>query len=100
MESIAWTIDLARVAGIRRIVLDGCFVTEVPEPNDVDFALMAEPGDIVDDDAVLELTDGLPFVDANVFDSEEFEPFLNSFFAFDRRHRGKGMIEVISWNPG
>ena len=38
MESINWMIDLARRAGIQRIVLNGSFVTDIIEPRDVGMA--------------------------------------------------------------
>lgn len=44
MESVRWLIDLARQAGVLRIVLNGSFVTDVLEPNDVDCVLLIEAG--------------------------------------------------------
>jgi hypothetical protein len=35
-ESLKWLIDLVRRAGIQRLVIDGSFVTERFEPNDID----------------------------------------------------------------
>lgn len=40
MESVRWLIDLARQAGVERIILNGSFVTEIMEPNDVDCVLL------------------------------------------------------------
>jgi hypothetical protein len=39
MESLRWLVDLARRAGVERLVINGSFVTDVFEPNDVDCAL-------------------------------------------------------------
>ncbi len=36
MESLRWLVELARRAGARRIVVNGSFVTDKLEPNDVD----------------------------------------------------------------
>lgn len=36
MESVRWMINSARAAGVKRIVLNGSFVTNRIEPNDVD----------------------------------------------------------------
>ena len=36
MESVRWLVDLARRAKVLRIVVNGSFVTDVAEPNDVD----------------------------------------------------------------
>jgi len=44
MESLAWLVDLARTAGIQRIVVNGGYVTDILEPNDVDCVLLIEPG--------------------------------------------------------
>jgi hypothetical protein len=35
MESVRWMVELAMRAGAERIVLNGSFVTDVMEPNDV-----------------------------------------------------------------
>ena len=40
MESLVWLIGLARRAGARRIVVNGSFVTDKLEPNDVDCVLL------------------------------------------------------------
>lgn len=38
-DSICWLIDeLKKISGVRRIVFNGSFVTDVREPNDVDCA--------------------------------------------------------------
>jgi hypothetical protein len=44
MESIRWLAGLANRAGVRRIVINGSFTTARLEPNDVDCALLIEPG--------------------------------------------------------
>jgi hypothetical protein len=63
MESIAWLIELAAQAGVERIVLNGSFVTNIIEPNDVDCVLLIGPGASKDPDAEDELLQGLPFLD-------------------------------------
>ncbi|MEK6675456.1 MAG: hypothetical protein AABZ47_07355 [Planctomycetota bacterium] len=40
MESVRWMVDLTIRAGVQRIVLNGSFVTDIMEPNDVDCALL------------------------------------------------------------
>ena len=94
MESIRWMIDLAARAGVHRIVLNGSFVTDTIEPNDVDCVLLAPS-----DNASLrfieeELEEGLPFLDIYLADNDEFDAFTNRVFAFDRDQQSKGMIEV------
>jgi hypothetical protein len=36
MESLRWLVDLAKRAGVVRLVVNGSCVTYAPEPNDVD----------------------------------------------------------------
>lgn len=52
MESIRWLVDLAKRAGVERLIINGSFVTDVPEPNDPS----AEQG----------LIQGLPFLDIHL----------------------------------
>jgi hypothetical protein len=66
MESIRWLVDLARRAGVQRIVINGSFVTAVLEPNDVDCALLIGPGFPRDAKAEEELIEGLPFLDTHL----------------------------------
>jgi hypothetical protein len=37
---------------------------------------------------------GLPFLEIELVDRVDFDRFVNRFFATDRRHAAKGMIEV------
>lgn len=95
MESIRWLVDLAVRAGVQRIVLNGSFVTDIIEPNDVDCVLLADldfPADLA---AERELQKGLPFLDISIVDEAEFDYFVNRFFAFDRARREKGMVEIV-----
>jgi hypothetical protein len=97
MESIRWLVDLARRAGIERIVLNGSFVTGVYEPNDVDCALLIGRDFPVDASAAEELDDGLPFLDIAILEREDFLKLVNEFFAMDRYFIPKGMVEIIEW---
>lgn len=95
MESLRWLVDLARRAGVSRIIVDGSFVTDVYEPNDVDCVLLIGtdyPRDAVADD---ELQQGLPFIQAETATQDAFDYYVNTFFATDRRDTPKGMIEVL-----
>ncbi|HEY3243138.1 MAG TPA: hypothetical protein VGM03_07280 [Phycisphaerae bacterium] len=93
-ESIAWLVDLARRAGARRIILNGNFVTDIMEPNDVDCVLLIGPDFPNDWAAETELRKGLPFLDIALADAADFEYFVDRFFAFNRARQPKGMIEV------
>ncbi len=94
MESVRWMVDLATRAGVQRIVLNGSFVTDIMEPNDVDCVLLASTV-LKDQMAEEELQDGLPFLDISLVRTAEFDYMVNRFFAFDRKWAGKGVIEVI-----
>jgi hypothetical protein len=60
MESVKWLIDVARRAGVSRVGVNGNFVTDKVEPNDVDCVLLVESGFPRDSAAEADLTTGLP----------------------------------------
>src|SRR5260370_39671550 len=62
MESLRWLVDLARRAGVARLVINGSFVTGVFEPNDVDLALLIGSGFPRDAAAEAELVRGVPLL--------------------------------------
>ena len=95
MESVRWMVDLAVRAGVQRIVLNGSFVTDIMEPNDVDCVLLVRAGSVKDKNAVEELEEGLPFLDVSLVGPEGFHRFVDKFFAFDRHREPKGMVEVL-----
>ena len=95
MESVRWMVDLARRAGVRRIVLNGSFVTDIMEPNDVDRVLLIS-ADAPDDPVAEEsLKDGLPFLDISMVRQPEFDDMVGRVFGTDRRGAAKGMVEVM-----
>lgn len=51
MQSVRWMTDLAWRAGVERILINGSFVTDIMEPNDVDCALLIGPGFPRDEEA-------------------------------------------------
>ena len=95
MQSLRWMMDAARRAGVSRIIINGSFVTDVPEPNDVDCALLLVPGSSVDASAQDELTAGFPFLEIQVVEQDGFEYLIERFFATDRDSIPKGVVEVI-----
>jgi hypothetical protein len=95
MESIRWLVELARHAGVERLVINGSFVADRLEPNDVDCVLLVGadyPADPAADD---ELGAGLPFIDMKRVRADQFDLFVHEIFATDRDRVPKGMIEVI-----
>ncbi len=94
MESVAWMIDLAKRAGVERIVLNGSFITDKLEPNDVDCVLLISPGYPIYAAAAEELSAGLPFLEMKLVAQAEFDEFVNVTFGTDRMGIPKGLIEV------
>jgi len=94
-ESLEWLLPMARRAGIKRLMINGSFVTDEREPNDVDCVLLQ--GSNFDDGSieVKELRDGLPFLSLQIAAAIPFEFLVKTMFGTDRHFVPKGMIEVI-----
>ena len=97
MESLEWLIDLVRRAGVLRLVINGSFVTDTLEPNDVDCILLIGSDFPRDPTAEVELNRGLPFLQLDLVEQEGFDEFVGIVFATDRDWIPKGMVEVILW---
>ena len=95
MESLRWLVDLARRAGAERLAINGSFVTDVLEPNDVDCVLLIGAGFPHDQAAEAELVAGLPFLELSLVNQADFDLLVDEFFATDRHSVGKGMVEII-----
>jgi hypothetical protein len=95
MESVRWMVALGVRAGVQRIVLNGSFVTDIMEPNDVDCVLLFPRGVRRTGAAFRELRKGFPFLDIALAESADFDEFVNVTFAADRAGAPKGMIEVM-----
>ncbi len=95
MESLRWLVELAWRTGVERIVVNGSFVTDKLEPNDVDCVLLIGRAFLRDANAAEELLSGLPFINMELVDREVFDQFTQKTFATDRDLVPKGMIEVM-----
>jgi hypothetical protein len=95
VESLRWLVELAKRAGVSRLILNGSFVTDVLEPNDVDCVLLIGPSFPADPLAKDELQAGLPFLELNVVESADFEFLVTRFFATGRKRLPKGVVEMI-----
>ncbi len=78
----------------QRIVVNGSFVTDKLEPNDVDCVLLIGPKFPRDAVAEAELLAGLPFINLELVDEDGFRQFTERTFATDRNMVPKGMVEV------
>lgn len=94
-ESLQWLVDLARRAGVKRLILNGSFVTDTMEPNDIDCVALIDTEPPRDVEALAELKAGLPFLDIHVVLEDAFELLVRRTFATDRHLTPKGMVEVL-----
>jgi hypothetical protein len=94
MDSLAWLVGLFRQAGVRRLVIDGSFVTDVLEPNDVDCVLLIDNAYPQDAEADEQLQAGLPFLQLIFVQQPDFDWYVLVHFASDRDLILKGMVEV------
>jgi hypothetical protein len=95
MESLRWLVDLVVRAGVERLVINGSFVTDVLEPNDVDCVLLTARDFPRDSEAAEELSGGLPFLDLEMVEEREFAMLVEEVFASDRDSIPKGVVEVL-----
>src|SRR5262249_47587111 len=72
MQSLRWLVPIAKRAGAERLVINGSFVTDALEPNDVDCVLLIGPGFPTDAGAESELIAGLPFLEIDLVAIEDF----------------------------
>ena len=97
MESLRWLAALAGRAGVLRVVINGSFVTDAYEPNDVDCVQLLAADFPRDAAAEAELVNGLPFLDISLVHQEGWDEMVEKVFSMDRRRNVKGMIEVERW---
>lgn len=95
MESLRWLHEVAWKAGVERLVINGSFTTNTPEPNDVDCVLLMGIDFPSDELAELDLLEGIPFLEIQLVRLPRFRILTESFFASDRHSIPKGMIEVL-----
>jgi hypothetical protein len=95
-QSLQWLLPMCRRADIERVILDGSFVTDIDEPNDVDCILVPGGAYDPDSDAALALRIGLPYLSIQVAESRaDLEFYLYNLFASDRTGVPKGLVEVV-----
>jgi hypothetical protein len=89
-------INAARTAGVRRLMVNGSFVTGKLSPNDVDLVFLPGP-DYPRDNRRLDDEERVwPFLQIIVAaDDADFEAWGTRQFATDRRKRPKGVVEIL-----
>jgi hypothetical protein len=76
-------------------LVDGSFVTDVLEPNDVDCVLLQGPTYRRHSAAASEISRGLPFLEIAVVTQKDFEFLSAVMFSTDRDMIPKGLVEVM-----
>jgi hypothetical protein len=94
-ESLQWMVERAWRAGAKRIILNGSWVTDVFEPNDVDCVILVDEAFPLDRHAERDLLEVIPFVLCELVRQRIFDLYVERFFATDRRAHPKGMVELI-----
>ena len=94
MESLHWLVDLAKRAGVERLIVNGSFVTDAYEPNDVDCALLVEPESLRERGIEEEVDEGLPFIELHVVGARQFQLLVEKVYGSDREFVPKGVIEI------
>ena len=92
MELIGW----ARQHGVRRLIINGSFVTKKRQPNDVDVVLLPESSDMGQAAMIDFEPPQWPFLQILVAaDEADLECWATGDFGTDRQGRAKGVVEVI-----
>ncbi len=95
INELVFFIDAAKKAGVRRLLVNGSFVTGKLAPNDVDVVILPGP-DYPRQSQELESNELVwPFLQIIVAaDDIDFESWAIKQFSTDRRKRAKGVVEV------
>jgi hypothetical protein len=89
-------IDWASTHGVRRIIVNGSFVTRKRRPNDVDLVVLPDTG-TARENAFIDMKPSVwPFLQILIAaDDEDLERWATRDFGTDRAGRGKGVVEVL-----
>src|ERR1700693_2668337 len=96
ISELAHFIDAAKAAGVRRLMVNGSFVTARAAPNNVDIVILPSANyfqrrQSLDADELV-----WPFLQIIVAaDDADFEAWATRQFATDRKRHPKGVVEVL-----
>ncbi len=94
-QSLQWLVPMCRRASIAAIFINGSFVTDCLEPQDVDCVLLPGGEFVKGSDAAFAIEAGLPYLSLQIIASdEERRYYLDYAFVTDRDGRPKGIVEV------
>ena len=71
-ESLVWLVEVAATCDVLRIIINGSYVTDVAEPNDVDCLLLVGDNLNMEADTEQRLLAGFPFLDVQFANADEF----------------------------
>jgi hypothetical protein len=94
-QSLRWLVPVCIRGGISRLLINGSFVTDREEPNDVNCVLLQGTSYRSDSAAAMELREGLPFLELKVVNQADFDFFGKILFSSDRDMIEKGLVEII-----
>jgi hypothetical protein len=94
-QSLRWLVPLCRRAGVSKLLINGSFVTDKVEPNDVDCVALQGPSYSAISTEAAELRQGLPFIELKVVAQIDYDRFRDVLFASDRAMIDKGVVEVM-----
>ena len=95
MQSLRWLVDMCRRDDVRRLVVNGSFVTSKPDPEDVDCVALIGPTFGEHDVTPPEWRTPLPFIHLELADAIIFQDYLDRVFGTDVLMFPKGIVEVI-----
>lgn len=88
-------MDWARIAGVRRLIVNGSFVTAKRAPNDVDVVILPGVDYPRDERPASEEAARCPFIQIVVAaDNDDLEAWAIEDFGTDRNLAPKGVVEV------
>jgi hypothetical protein len=96
IQELIQFIEWARRAGVRRLIINGSFVTQKDAPNDVDIVILPGADYPRDQRPVGEEETLWPFLQIFVADDDaDLEAWALQDFGTDRDFHKKGVVEVI-----
>ena len=94
-QSLEWLVPMCKRAGIVSILINGSFVTDRDEPNEVDCVLLQGPEYRARSSASRKLKKGFPFLEVKIVSPRNYVRFRDVLFASDRDMIAKGVVEVL-----
>ena len=96
MKELLDFIQWAQAADVQRLVVNGSFVTDKIEPNDVDIVILPGPGYPRNELSYLDQELRWPFLQVfTAADEHDLETWVSQDFGTDRNQYPKGVVEVL-----